>query len=210
MPFEVGPLVVPATTALLINEMQGTTTASTEPGSIGEGAVGVLPNIVRLAEAARAVGVQVMHCVILFRRDSLAKNRNVLLYRLRGGAPTEEQRPDSRPIEGSVPHPDLGPDDRDIVMTRYHGIGSVADTGVAPVLRNLGITTVVVTGISLNIGVPNAVMDLVNQSFDVVVPRDAVAGTPADYGKHMLRNTIGLLATLTTTDELMSAWSAGN
>ena len=115
--------------------------------------------------------------------------------------------PDSRPAEGSVVAPELGPAESDLVMTRLHGMGAVSDTGVVPVLRTLGITTVVVVGVSLNIGVPNTVMDLVNQSFDVVLVRDAVAGTPEEYGDMMIAHTLRFLATVTTTDELVEAWS---
>jgi nicotinamidase-related amidase len=205
MPFDIRPLVVPASTALLTNEVQPTTVRGTE--GLGAAGARVLPNIVRLAEAARAAGVQVVHCVKVFRRDALARNRNVVLYRLRGQVPAGPAAPDSRPVEGSVVVPELGPDERDIVMTRLHGMGAACDSGVVPVLRTLGITTVVVTGVSLNIGVTNTVMDLVNQSFDVVVPRDAVAGTPDDYAEMMLTHTVRFLATMTTTDDLAAAWS---
>src|ERR1700722_2115823 len=205
MPFDVRSMVTPVTTALLTNEVQ----PGTVGGGEGLGAAGarVLPNIVRLAVSARGAGVQVVHCVKVFRRDALARNHNVVLYRLRGQVPSAPLAPDSRPVEGSVVAPELGPDDRDLVMTRLHGMGAVCDTGVVPVLRNLGIRTVVVTGVSLNIGVPNTVMDLVNQSFDVVIPRDAVAGTPDDYGEMMIAHTLRFLATMTTTDDLLEAWS---
>jgi nicotinamidase-related amidase len=205
MGFDVRPLVTPATTALLTNEVQPATVG----GGAGLGLAGarVLPNIVRLADTARAAGVQVVHCVKVFRRDSLARNRNVILYRLRGQMPDGPAAPDSRPAEGSVLAPELGPAESDLVMTRLHGMGAVSDTGVVPVLRTLGITTVVVVGVSLNIGVPNTVMDLVNQSFDVVLVRDAVAGTPEEYGDMMIAHTLRFLATVTTTDELVEAWT---
>ena len=38
------------------------------------------------------------------------------------------------------------------------------------------------------------------------VPSDAVAGIPADYGAAMIANTLSLLATITTTDDLLQAW----
>jgi nicotinamidase-related amidase len=176
-------------------------------GAVGAAGARVVPNIVRLADAGRAAGVRVVHCVKIFRRDSLARNRNIVLYRQLGAVPSEEQPADSRPVEGSVPVAALGPDERDIVMTRLHGLGAVTDTGVVPVLRNLGITSVVVTGISLNIGIPNTVMDLANHAFEVIVPRDAVAGAPDTYGEQMIANTIRYLATITTTDELVAAWA---
>jgi nicotinamidase-related amidase len=205
MPFDVAPLVVPASTALLINEVQPSVVGRDDP--LSESAQRILPNIVRLADAGRVAGVQVMHCIKVFRRDSLARNRNIMLYRLRGQIPAEPLPADSRPIEGCFPAPELGPDERDLVMTRLHGMGSACDTGVVPVLRNLGITTVVVTGVSINIGIANTVMDLVNQAFEVVLASDAVAGTPDEYAEQMMRHTLRYLASVTTTDELVAAWT---
>jgi biuret amidohydrolase len=205
MPLDVGPLVPPATTALLLNEVQPSTVSG--PGALNEVAADVLPNIVRLTDAARAAGVQVMHCVKVFRRDSLARNRNILLYRRRGLVTDEAVAPDSRPVPGSVVAPEVGPDERDLVMTRLHGMGAVTDTGVVPVLRNLGIVNVVVAGVSLNVGVPNTVMDLVNHAFEVVVPADAVAGTPVTYAEQVIEHTLKYLATVTTTGALIDAWS---
>jgi len=207
VPLDVRPLVAPATTALLTNEVQPTTVGGTD--ALGIAGARVLPAIVQLAEAARSAGVQVVHCVKVFRRDSLGRNRNVVLYRQRGTVPSEPVAPDSRPVAGSIVAPELGPDERDLVMTRLHGMGAACDTGVVQVLRTLGITTVVVTGVSTNIGVPNTVMDLVNQGFEVVVPRDAVAGTDDEYTDQMLANTLRYLATITTTADLVAAWSNG-
>ena len=208
MPHDVAPLVVPATTAVLVNEVQPSTTAGA--GGLAEEASKVLPDIVRLVEGARDAGVQVVQCLKIFRRDALARNRNTPLYRRQGTAPatgdTPPPTPDSRPAAGSVVQPELGPDERDIVMTRLHGMGAVTDTGVVPVLRNLGITTVVVCGVSLNVGIPNTAMDLMNHGFEVVVPADAVAGTPAEYGAMVIQHTLKVVATVTTVDELLRAW----
>jgi nicotinamidase-related amidase len=206
MAFDIRPLVTPATTALITNEVQPSTMSG--DGALATAGARALPNIVRLTEAARAAGVQVVHCVKVFRRDSLARNRNIVLYRLRGQVPSGPVAADSRPVEGSVVVAELGPHERDLVMTRLHGMGSAGDTGLVPVLRNLGVTTAVVTGVSLNIGIPNTVMDLVNQAFEVVVPRDAVAGTPEEYGEQMIAHTLRFLATITTADDLVEAWSS--
>jgi biuret amidohydrolase len=50
-------------------------------------------------------------------------------------------------------------------------------------------------------------MDAVNAAYRVVVPRDAVAGVPAEYGNAIIDNTLSLLATITTTDELIGVWT---
>ena len=44
-------------------------------------------------------------------------------------------------------------------------------------------------------------MDAVNAGYRVVLPRDAVAGIPAEYGDAVIDNTLSLLATITTTDD---------
>ena len=41
-----------------------------------------------------------------------------------------------------------------------------------------------------------------------MVPRDAVGGTPRDYAKQVLDNTIAVLGRLTTVDRLIGEWTA--
>jgi len=81
-------------------------------------------------------------------------------------------------------------------------------TDLDAVLRNLDVSTIVVVGVSLNIAIPNLVMDAVNAAYRVIVPRDAVAGIPTEYGEAIIDNTLSLLATITTTDELINLWKA--
>jgi biuret amidohydrolase len=38
------------------------------------------------------------------------------------------------------------------------------------------------------------------------VPRDAVCGVPADYADAIIDNTLSLLATITTVDEITAVW----
>src|SRR5262249_38220498 len=98
-------------------------------------------------------------------------------------------------------------EESDIVMSRMHGMSPMNDTGVDPVLRNLGVTTIVLTGVSLNVAIPNITMDAVNRGYYVVIPRDAVAGVPAECGEARRRTTRAMLAFLPPTDELISLWS---
>jgi nicotinamidase-related amidase len=82
----------------------------------------------------------------------------------------------------------------------------MAGTDLDPILRNLGITTVVVAGVSVNVAITNLVMDAVNLGYQVVLPRDAVCGLPADYADAVIDNTLRLLATVTTVDDLTTTW----
>jgi nicotinamidase-related amidase len=109
--------------------------------------------------------------------------------------------------EGATLLPELGPEPTDVVLYRWHGIGPMGGTDLDAILRNLGVSTIVAVGVSLNIAIPNLVMDAVNAAYRVVLPRDAVAGFPAEYGDAVIANTLSLLATITTTADLLRAWT---
>jgi nicotinamidase-related amidase len=96
----------------------------------------------------------------------------------------------------------------DLVLTRTHGLNPMAGTELDAILRNLGVTTVVVAGVSVNVAITNLVMDAVNRGYDVVLPRDAVCGVPREYADAVIDNTLSLLATLTTVEELTAIWDA--
>ena len=56
----------------------------------------------------------------------------------------------------------------DLVLSRIHGLNPMAGTDLDPILRNLGVTTIVVVGVSVNIAITNLVMDAVNLGYRVV------------------------------------------
>jgi nicotinamidase-related amidase len=105
-----------------------------------------------------------------------------------------------------TPVPELGPEPGDVVLPRYHGLSPMTGGPLDSLLRNEGVTTLVVVGVSLNVAIPNLVFDAVNRSYRVVVPTDAVAAVPLEYGDRVLRHSLGLVATLVTTDDLVEAW----
>ena len=107
---------------------------------------------------------------------------------------------------GTTLLPELGPAPTDVVLSRSHGIGPMGGTDLDATLRNLGVSTIVAVGVSVNVAITNLVMDAVNLAYRVVVPRDAVAGIPTDYATSIIDNTLSLLATITTTDDLIEAW----
>jgi nicotinamidase-related amidase len=80
--------------------------------------------------------------------------------------------------------------------------GSALDS----LLRNQGITTVIVAGVSTNIAIPNLVFDAVNRSYQVVLVRDAVAGVPAEFTDQLIANSLALVATLASAQDIAEAW----
>jgi nicotinamidase-related amidase len=104
--------------------------------------------------------------------------------------------------------PELGPDPADIVLQRVHGLTPFTSTALDQTLRNLGITTVIATGVSLNVGVLGMVLSAVDLGYQVVVPRDAVAAIPPSYADPLFDNTISMLATVCTTADIEAIWQA--
>jgi nicotinamidase-related amidase len=201
-------LVSPTHTAVLTMEMQRAVVGdlSTFP-ELAEAVArtAVIPNIVRVLDAARPLHIPVIHCLAEFRADRAGTVVNCGLI----GAML--RNPDHMLIgsPSAALVPELGPEPGDLLSTRLHGVSPFIGTSLDPWLRNLGIRTVVATGVSVNLGVLGLAIEAVNFGFAVVVPRDAVAGVPEDYANALLGNTFPLIATLTTTDDLLNAWGVG-
>ncbi len=196
-------IVAPEHTAIITQECQGAVIGPHAglAALAEEARREALPNIVRLLPPARAAGVHVVHCLVQRRPDGLGSNHNAKIFALgRGEVDILPGTP------GAALLPELGPAPTDLVLSRWHGVGPMGGTDLDAVLRNLGVSTVVVVGVSLNIAIPNIVMDAVNAAYRVVIPSDAVAGIPTEYGAAMIANTLSLLATITTTDDLLQAW----
>lgn len=204
MPLDLAALVAPAHTAVVTSEVQnGVVGARSALPALAEAAAEeMLPSLARLLPAARAAGVQVVHCTAYRRADGKGANTNARLFMGVRKSPVA-LLPGTPEVEVLSA---LGPEPDDLVLTRTHGLDPMAGTDLDPVLRNLGVTTIVVTGVSVNVAVTNLVMDAVNRGYDVVLPRDAVCGLPRDYAEAVIDNTLALLAALTTTDDLVAIW----
>jgi biuret amidohydrolase len=201
---DLASLVTPWRAAVVTSEIQN--------GVLGEPSVfpqlakvarkAMIPATARLVKAARVAGVQVIHCTFSHRPDWKATNTNARLFL---GARQSSVRLDRGGTTAVIPEVGAEPDD--LVLSRAHGLNPMAGTDLDPVLRNLDLRTVVVAGVSVNVAITNLVMDAVNHGYDVVLPRDAVCGVPTDYADAMIDNTLSLLATLTTVDELVDIWA---
>ena len=209
MPVDLDALLAPAHTALVTVELQH--------GAVGEGSPlpalvdvvrerGVLANVGRLAKAARVAGARVVHCTAAFRPDGAGVGANCRLLALtqrRGGGGGGLVAAGSK---GAEVMPELGPEDGDLVLGRLHGVDPFTGTELDAILRNLGVRTVVATGVSVNVALLGLVVGAVGTGYQVVLPTDGVAGVPVDYADAVLANTLSMLATLTTCDEVAAAW----
>ncbi|MGV0679923.1 cysteine hydrolase [Mycolicibacterium fortuitum] len=196
-------LVAPGHTAIVTQECQGAVVGPDAglAALADEARREALPNIAKLLPAARAASVNVVHCLVQRRPDGLGSNHNAKIFAV--GRNDVGILPGS---PGATLLPEFGPDPDDLVLARWRGLGPMGGTDLDAILRNLGVSTIVAVGVSVNIAITNLVMDAVNAGYRVVLPRDAVAGIPTAYADAVIDNTLSLLATVTTTDDLLRAW----
>ncbi|MVO88249.1 isochorismatase family protein [Streptomyces sp. p1417] len=195
----------PATSVLLTVEcQQGVVGPESALPELAEEAraSGALANVARLVAAAHLAGVQVLHAVAERRPDGRGANRNARLFRAAERLPVQ-QLSGTTAVRVAAP---IEVADEDFVVRRLHGLSPLAGTDVDPLLRNLGCRTVIVTGVSANVAIPNAVFDAVNLGYTAVVPADAIAGVPADYTPALVRHTLALVATVASTKDVLGAW----
>jgi nicotinamidase-related amidase len=200
-------LITPESTAVLTMELQR--------GVVGDLAalpdlrdaaaeVSMLDNAGKICRAARAKGATVVHCTAGFRPDRQGSSNNARI--LTASARLNGDRLDvGHPGTELVEERDQLPGD--LVVPRSHGLTPFVATELDQLLRNTGTRTVVAVGNSLNIGVLGLVLCAVDLGYQVVVPRDAVVGVPVAYGDAVMANTISLLATVASTDEVIAAWA---
>ena len=204
MAVDLAALVSPWRTAVVTSEVQN--------GVVGEEAVlpalaeaareTMIPALARLVKSARAASVEVVHATFERRIDGQGANTNARLFHAVANSPVK-LLPGS---DAARVVPEVGVMPTDLVLTRTHGLNPMSGTDLESVLRNLRVSTIVVTGVSVNVAITNLVMEAVNRGFDVVLPRDAVCGVPAEYADAVIDNTLALLATLTTVDALVEIW----
>ncbi len=205
MPVDLAGLVDPKHTAVVTSEIQrgviGDHSALPELAKQGRE---IIPHVARLVEAARSAGAEIVHCIAERRADNRGMNRNARLFGYMARA--EPKLLPGSPATEIVPEVKLH--DSDVVLSRLHGLSPFSGTELDFVLRNLGVTTVVAVGVSVNVAITNLSFDCVNAGYQVVIPTDAVAGTPRDYVQQVFEHTLRNVATLVTTDDLVQAWSA--
>ena len=203
MPFDPTPHLAPAKCALILFECQERIIG---PGGPFRGLLEdltekrMVPKLAQLLAAARAKGVLVVYCNMAFRPDGL-------------GAPITprgENSPKGPPgpgVASPVVAP-LAPLASEVVIDRIQGMSAFTGTPLQAVLRARNVETLILTGVSLNIGIPSSAVEALGNGYRVVVARDGAAGDPPSYARDVLKNTLNNLAYLTTCAEIAKAWGA--
>lgn len=205
---DLAELIEPASTAVLVSEMQRGIVGDlvSEPmGALANdvAAAGLVANLARLLDGARAAQARVVHTTLQFRRDRAGVRivTPLMAATMRDPDYLLVGSPEAEVVA------ELGPADTDIVAARIHGMSAFTGTDLDAILRSLDIKTLVIGGVSLNEAIIGASIEAVNLGYRIVIPRDAALGAPASFGQDMLKYAFSLLGKVVTVQEILDVWA---
>lgn len=161
---------------------------------------GIFDKIIALAEAFRAAKQPVFHLPCIHRPDFGDVKRNSLIAAMslkhRG---MTEGSPEVAFMPGLEPQPE------DFVSMRSSGIFAFLGTDLDLRLRRMGVETVVVTGVSTNLGIPGIAIAAVDFGYNVVIAEDCTAGSDPEVHEMIVREQLRLLGVVASKDEIVDA-----
>lgn len=182
----------PKRTALVVIDLQkGIVGRSTEPHA----ATTVVANAARLAGACRKSGATVVLVRVAFSADGADRLNQPVDEPMVGGAPA----PDWAELV-----PELGQTAVDIVITK-HQWGAFFGTELDLQLRRRGIDTIVLCGISTNMGVESTARDAFEHGYALVLAEDAMASMNAAMHAHTVERIFPRLGRVRSTEQTVQA-----
>ncbi|MDE1145138.1 MAG: cysteine hydrolase [Azospirillaceae bacterium] len=161
---------------------------------------GIVPRIAALMDQFRARGLPIFHLPVVHRPDFADVTPNSLI----SGVTLKGRRMAAGSIEADYIDI-LRPGPTDYVVSRSSGFIAFLETSLDATLRRLGVQTVVLTGVSVNVALPGNTMAAVDLGYQVVIPEDCVAGTDPAVHRTLVDNQLRVLATISTSEEVTAA-----
>jgi len=100
-------------------------------------------------------------------------------------------------------HPGLVPDDNTVVMNPHKGLSNFHAGDAKMQLRQYGIQTIIMAGMSANLCVESHLRDAIENGFEVIVIADATAGAGPHAKNAALINFEFIANEVTTTDDII-------
>lgn len=188
------PLDITTTgTALVVIDLQkGIVGMPTAPHSADD----VVGNAVRLAKAFRERNMP----VVLVRVTPSPDMKDRLAPKTDGPGMAFRDLP----TDWAAIVPEMGPEDGDIVLTKRQW-GAFTGTELDLQLRRRGIDTIVLCGISTNIGVESTARFAYEYAYEQVFVEDAMAARTKEEHAHAVETTFARIGRVRSTSEVLAA-----
>ena len=185
--------LTPARTALVVIDLQrGTAGVPTAPHPASD----VVAHAAAIAGALRAAGGM----VVLVHVTPSADGKDAL----RPQADMPAWQPGPRPPDWAEIVPELGPELGDLVITKRQW-GAFYGTELDLQLRRRGIDTILLAGISTNIGVESTARDAYERGYEQVFVEDAMAARSPVEHAHTIRTVFARIGRVRSTAEVLAA-----
>jgi len=209
MPVDLRDLIDPRHTAVVTCELQRGIVGDLAPSPELANEVadlGVIATAASLAAGARRAGARVVHAVIELRADraGLSINNPIMAMVVKNPDQVRQGSPAAELVA------ELGPEPEDIVCRRIHGLTPFTGTELDPILRNLGVRTIVPVGVSVNEALLGLCLSAADLGYRIALPTDAIAGYPRSYAEDVVKHSLAMLANLTTAPAVLEMWTAWN
>jgi ureidoacrylate peracid hydrolase len=190
-----------STTAILVIDMQNDN-LHPDGAFAGSGAAqhakeqDVIAHVRAVLDAGRAVGSPIFHNrIVAYPAPAGLGGENAPIFRMIGPESLRKDTWGADIIDGLDPREDEVILDR-IRMSAFHG------TALDVMLRNLGVTGVVIVGVWTNMAVEHTARDAADFGYRVTVVSDATSSINADWQRVALNYALTNIATIATTAEV--------
>jgi len=163
---------------------------------------GVLARLAELLGRCRAAAVPVLYAT-KERHPSIPQPTHARIYRAAGGTPKLVHG-----TWGAQVVDDIAPLEGDLILARYVSIDPSHGSEIWSILANMGISTLIVAGISTTLAVEGLVRAAANRSYRVVVIEDCCASFPEDWHRFSADNVLPLLADVVPAADIAAALDA--
>ena len=184
-------------TALLIVDMQNDTVhpdgAFAETGAAAHAASqNVIGHARSVLDAARTAGAPVFHTRIVVHPNPALGGANAPIFRMLG--------PESFKLGtwGAAIVDELTPTEGEVVLDRIR-MNAFGGTSLDIMLRNLGVTHVLVTGAWTNMAVEHTVREAADHGYEVTVVSDATSSLSDEWQHAAINYALTNIATITDT-----------
>jgi ureidoacrylate peracid hydrolase len=162
--------------------------------------IGTIPHVKRLADAFRAAGRPVVYVAHVLKPDY--SDAAFPYWRLRMQPGSGNRTHCVEGTWGAQVIDELTPQDGEYLVVKK-GFGGFSNTPLDTVLRNMGVTTCVVSGVTTCVCVSNTVRGGVEYNYRIVLVSDAVAEVDRETHAAELKTMGRVFADVKTTEEVI-------
>lgn len=196
----------PACTAVLVIDMQNDN-LHPDGAFAASGAAAhatsqdVVRNVRAVLDAARAAGIAVFHNRIVVHPGRAVGGTNAPIFRMLGPESLKIGSWGAAIVDVLDPRPD------ELVLDRMR-MSAFDGSSLDPMLRNLGVTDVVVVGVWTNMAVEHTVRDAADLGYRVTVVSDATSSINEDWQRAALGYALTNISTIADTASVSAAFTA--